>query len=122
MGNEVYQTRVIPLVRMEKKNRNGRVVEEKVDNLTVEEMNKMSCDPRMLWRNGDRVYMAEMPLTYRGTSVKWSLFYVFDELTAEEQEKYYSRSIVIPTTIKDVVQVYGESSKSVFTRRKKKSL
>ena len=67
----------------------------------------MSCDPRMLWRNADDVYIAEIPLAYRGTGVKWSLYYVYDELTEEEQQKYIDRVTTIPVTINSIVSVYG---------------
>lgn len=116
---KVYETRVIPFVKEEIKVKNGRISKKIVDNLSQSEIKNMSCEPRMLWENKEHVYMAEMPLAFNGcTSVKWSLYYVYDELTSEEQAKYFDRSIVIPTTIQSVVKVYGDSSKKVFSKRK----
>lgn len=119
IGKKIYDTRVIPFVKEEVRVKNGKVSKKIVDNLSQSEIRSMSCEPRMLWENKEHVYMAEMPLAYNGgTSVKWSLYYVFDELTSEEQAKYFDRSIVIPTTIESVVKVYGDSSKKVFSKRK----
>lgn len=121
MEKKVYDTRVIPFVKNDIKIKNGKEHKVIVDNLTREEIKNMSCEPRMLWENKEHVYMAEMPLTFNGgTGIKWSLYYVFDELTVEEQRKYFNRSIVIPTTIKSVVKVYGDSSKRFFGKMKTK--
>lgn len=123
MDKQIYDTRVVPFVIHQKEEKNGLVETRAVENLTQYEIDNMSCDPRMLWRNKERVYMAEMPLAFNeGTSVKWALYYLFDELTIEEQEKYLDRSIIIPTTIEKVVKVYDEKSKSFFgkIRRKKR--
>lgn len=79
----------------------------------------MSCEPRILWQNEEYIYMAEMPLSFSGgTSVKGYLYYVFAELTFEEQEKYFDRSIVIPTTVKNVVGIYDDSSKRFFDKKR----
>lgn len=116
---KVYDTRVIPFIREEQRVKNGRVSKKIVDNLSQSEIKNMSCEPRMLWENKEHVYMAEVPLAFNGgTSVKWSLYYVYDELTSEEQAKYFDRSIIIPTTIESVVKVYGDNSKKIFGRRK----
>jgi len=121
MEKEIYEIRVLPFIMVEEKNVNGKRYVEKIDNLSNDEIKNMSCEPRMFWQNAERMYMAEIPLTYKGgTGVKWSLFYVFDELTKEEQEKYFARTILIRTTEKDVVKVYGESSKSFFGKKKSK--
>lgn len=121
MEKETFSTRVIPFVRSVTKTKNGKTYKEVVDNLTSEERRNMSCEPRMLWERKDNVYVAEMPLSFKeGTGVKWVLCYVFDELTEEEQKKYFDRSIVITTTIKDVVKVYGESSKRFFGKTRTK--
>lgn len=116
---KVYDVRVVPFVLCERIEGTNRI--RKIDNLSNEEIRNMSCDPRMLWETQENVYVAEMPLTFKGgTGVKWSLYYVFSELTKEEQEKYYDRSIVISMTRPDVVQVYGEQSKRFFGKRKVK--
>lgn len=121
MEQEIYEVRVLPFVLEAEKMVNGKKYIERIDNLNNEEIKNMSCEPRMFWQRSNRTYMAEMPLTYKGgTSIKWSLLYVFEELTKEEQEKYFDRSITIYTTEKDVVKVYGESSKKFFGRIKTK--
>ena len=96
-NNKFYSMRVIPLV-IEKEfgdNRNSSIY---VDNLLNEEINNMSSEQRMLWHIGDQIYLAEKPLTYRGNEIRKKLYYVFDELTSEEQEKYFDRSIIINVT------------------------
>ena len=118
MEKKIYDTRVIPLVRYEKNEKNGKEVV--IDNLTVEERNNMSCAPRMLRENREHVYIAEMPLAFRGSGILGSLYYVFDELTKEEQERFFDRSIIIPTTIEKVVEVYDVSSKRIFSKKRTK--
>ena len=121
MEKGIYEVRVLPFVVVEEKMVDGKRYIEKRDNLTTDEIKNMSCDPRMLWQTAERIYVAEMPLAYNGgTGVKWSLLYVFNELTKEEQDKYFDRTIVIHTTEKNVVTVYGESSKRFFGKRKSK--
>lgn len=105
----IYQIKVIPLVIKK---------EEKIqDNLSQEEIESMSCDPRMLWRMGNNVYLSEMPLTYKGTKVKSSLYYVYNELTKEEQEKYKSRSTTITVT-KNKIEKINESKKRRLIKKK----
>lgn len=119
MSIDVYDTRVVPFVRYEKIQKNGKTYEVTIDNLTNDERKNMSCEPRMLWQNEEHIYMAEMPLSFsEGTSVKSYLYYVFAELTFEEQEKYFDRSIVIPTTVKNVVEIYDDSSKKIFGKKR----
>ena len=121
MEQEIYEIRVLPFVLLDEKIVNGKKYVERIDNLNNEEIKNMSCEPRMFWQKTDRTYMAEMPLAYKGgTGVKWSLLYVFEELTKEEQEKYFDRSVIIHTTEKDVVKVYGEASKKFFGKKKSK--
>lgn len=116
---KIYDVRVVPFVLCKKNEETGKII--KIDNLSNKEIKNMSCDPRMLWETQENVYVAEMPLTFNGgTGVKWSLYYVFSELTQEEQEKYYDRSIIISMTRPNVVQVYGEESKKFFGKRKVK--
>lgn len=117
---KVYDMRVIPFVKEEKIVRKGKVLSVTVNNLTKEERESISSEPRILWENADHVYMAEMPLTYNeGINIKSSLYYVFDELTSEEQERFFDKSIVIPTTKPTVVKVYGEDSKKFFSGKKR---
>lgn len=122
MDKKVYNTRVVPFVIYSKRIVNGREHTIAIENLTTEEIKNMSCEPRMLFETKEHTYMVEMSLTFHGgTSVKWSLYYVFDELTKVEQEKYFDRSIVIPTTIEKVVPMDGKSSKKYFGKKKKKT-
>lgn len=114
-----YETRIVPFVRYETINKNGKEMEIAVDNLTSQEVSKMSCEPRIFRRIGKRQYIAENPLIFNGgTSIRGLLCYVFSELTEEEQNEFMDRSIVIQTTEPEVVIVYGEESKKIFGKRK----
>ena len=120
MEKKIYDTRVIPYVKKEVRKRKGKEYEVTVHTLNKEERENLSCKPRMLWKNKEQVYVAEMPLVYNeGNGVNGLLYYVFYELTQEEQEKYYDRSTTIPMTKESVVQVYGEESKRLFNPKKK---
>ena len=114
-NNKFYSMRVIPLV-IEKESGDNRNSSIYVDNLL--EINNMSSEQRMLWHIGDQIYLAEKPLTYRGNEIRKKLYYVFDELTSEEQEKYFDRSIIINVTRDYVVTVYDDNSKRLFPKKK----
>lgn len=116
-NNKFYSMRVIPLV-IEKESGDNRNSSIYVDNLLNEEINNMSSEQRMLWHIGDQIYLAEKPLTYRGNEIRKKLYYVFDELTSEEQEKYFDRSIIINVTRDYVVTVYDDNSKRLFSKKK----
>lgn len=116
-NNKFYSMRVIPLV-IEKESGDNRNSSIYVDNLLNEEINNMSSEQRMLWHIGDQVYLAEKPLTYRGNEIRKKLYYVFDELNSEEQEKYFDRSIIINVTRDYVVTVYDDNSKRLFPKKK----
>lgn len=116
-NNKFYSMRVIPLV-IEKESGDSRNSSIYVDNLLNEEINNMSSEQRMLWHIGDQIYLAEKPLTYRGNEIRKKLYYVFDELTSEEQEKYFDRSIIINVTKDHVVTVYDDNSKRLFPKKK----
>ena len=116
-NNKFYSMRVIPLV-IEKESDDNRNSSIYVDNLLNEEINNMSSEQRMLWHIGDQIYLAEKPLTYRGNEIRKKLYYVFDELTSEEQEKYFDRSIIINVTRDYVVTVYDDNSKRLFPKKK----
>lgn len=116
-NNKFYSMRVIPLV-IEKESDDNRNSSIYVDNLLNEEINNMSSEQRMLWHIGDQIYLAEKPLTYRGNEIRKKLYYVFDELTSEEQEKYFDRSIIINVTKDHVVTVYDDNSKRLFPKKK----
>lgn len=100
---KIYEINTLPIIKRSK---------EKpyhfYENITIEEIRNMSCEPRMLWDFGDKVYFAELPLTYRGESVSRSLFYIYDELNQEEQEKYAEKTVTIKTTRPDVVMIYDK--------------
>ena len=120
MEKKIYDTRVIPYVKKEVRKRKGKEYEVTVHTLNKDERESLSCKPRMLWENNEHVYVAEMPLVYNeGNGVKGLLYYVFNELTPEEQEKYFDRSTIIPMTKESVVLVYGEESKRLFNTKKK---
>ena len=116
-NNKFYSMRVIPLV-IEKESGDNRNSSIYVDNLLNEEINNMSSEQRMLWHIGDQIYLAEKPLIYRGNEIRKKLYYVFDELTSEEQEKYFDRSIIINATRDYVVTVYDDNSKRLFSKKK----
>lgn len=116
-NNKFYSMRVIPLV-IEKESGDNRNSSIYVDNLLNEEINNMSSEQRMLWHIGDQIYLAEKPLTYRGNEIRKKLYYVFDELNSEEQEKYFDRSIIINVTKDHVVTVYDDNSKRLFPKKK----
>ena len=116
-NNKFYSMRVIPLV-IEKESGDNRNSSIYVDNLLNEEINNMSSEQRMLWHIGDQIYLAEKPLTYRGNEIRKKLYYVFDVLNSEEQEKYFDRSIIINVTRDYVVTVYDDNSKRLFPKKK----
>lgn len=123
MEKEIYYTRVLPLVRYETINgKNGKKHTVAVDNLSSKEVLALPEEKaRMLWNNGNDLYVAEQPLSYHeGMSIKFSIVYLFDELSKEEQAKYYERTIVLPLTIKPVVKIYDDNSKRFFPKRKSK--
>ena len=121
MEKEIYYTRVLPLVKyIVKKDKNGKEYTDVIDNLSREERLALSEEKaRMLWNNGTDLYVAEQPLSYHeGMSTKFSIVYLFDELSKDEQTKYYERTIVLPLTIKPVVKIYDDNSKRFFPKRK----
>lgn len=119
MEKEIYYTRVLPLIRYEEYVYNGKKQILTLDNLTREELLSLSDEKaRMLWSFGEELYVAEQPLALKtGKSMKFSIVYLYDELTEEEKIKYYDRTIVLPLTKKPVVQIYGENSKRFFSRK-----
>lgn len=120
--NKIYYTRVLPLVKYVKTIKNGKEYTECLDNLSSSEIKSLpSTKARMLWDEGDELYLAEQPLFHRGgTGIKFSVVFLYDELTKEEQEKYYDRTILLPLTREFVIQVYGEKSKRVFPIKKRR--
>lgn len=102
----VYNMRVVPLVRKNVVTINGKRKSVIVDNLSREEIRNMSCEARMLERKNNDIYFTELPINYHGSTIRWSLFYLYDELNDDEKEKYSSRTINIPVTIETVVKLY----------------
>ena len=88
------------------------IVEE---NISMNEIRNMSCEPRMLIRKDDDVYFTELPINYHGTKMRWSIFYLYDELNDLEKERFASRTITIPVTVDSVVRLYTNK-----VRKKKK--
>ena len=104
---DVYNNiRVIPLVKRITTIDNGKRRDIIMDNLSREEIRNMSCAPRMLEKRDDDVYFTELPINYHGSKVRWSLFYLYDELNDLEKEKFSSRTIYIPVTVNSVVRLY----------------
>lgn len=119
MEEKLYSIRIVPFVKYISKENNGVTYEDVEDNISSEEIKNMSCEPRIFRRKGDLVYLAEIPLAFKGgTGVKGFLCYVFDELTKEEQNKYMDRSVIFNTNVETVVQVYGDESKRFFGKKR----
>lgn len=120
-NNKIYNTRVLPLVRYVQKEKNGKKYTDAIENLTKEELASNGDKARMLWDMGDELYIAEMPLAYKGgTSIKSSIVFMYDELPLELQEKYFDRTVVLPLTRETVTKIYGERSKTVFPTKTKR--
>ena len=100
-----YEIKVLPLVKTMEIEKKGKKYITKIDVLTSKEMKDMSCEPRMLLRNGDDSYscVAQLPPVYKGTGIKWTLFYLAADLTEEEVIKYADRFITITVTVPEVV-------------------
>lgn len=111
----MFDVKVIPLIKREIIIENDKIKENIIENLSRDEIKNMSCKPRMLNRNSEDIYFAELPIQYHGTKIKWSLFYIFDELTDEEKIKYDQRSDYISVTKETVVELYTKK-----VRKKKK--
>lgn len=119
MENKIYNTRVLPLIKYVESEQSGKKHVDVVDNLSKEELLSLPSEKaRMLWDNGSDMYIAERPLSYKqGMSIKFSIVYLFDELSNEEQQKYFDRTIILPLTKEPVIRVYGENSKRFFPKR-----
>lgn len=91
---DIFDIRVIPLVKRVFDDSGSRVIE----NLSRDEIRNMSCEPKMLHRNSEGVFFSFLPPTYHDTCIKWSLFYLYDDLNDYEKELYFDRTEVISTT------------------------
>lgn len=119
-----YIVKAIPFIIKEYKD--GKIVSKRYS-LTDKETKEMSCDPRILWDRHDNVYdgtfFSELPLSYHGKDkLKDSLYYIYDEMTDEEKEKYKDLVVEVEVTIPGVVSVYRkeEKDKKVKVRKRKK--
>ena len=112
---DIYNMRVIPLVKRITTMENGKEKTTIIDNLSRDELRNMSCEPRMLIRKDDDVYFTELPINYHGTKMRWSIFYLYDELNDLEKERFASRTITIPVTVDSVIKLYTNK-----VRKKKK--
>lgn len=106
MEKDVYYTRVLPFARL---------TNEEIKSLPV-------TSAKMYWEFGDERYISEMPLHYKqGTSIKYSLVYLFDELSDEDQERFFDRTEILSLTREGTVKIYGEKSKGIHPKRRVKS-
>lgn len=119
MEKEVCYTRIVPFVKYETKMKNGKKSEIAIDNLSGDEVKKMSRDPVILEKSEDTYILYETPLRFRGTGLRLRLCYLFDDLTKEEQERFFDRSEVIPTISSRTVSYIEESSKGKTRKRTK---
>lgn len=119
MEKEIYNTRVLPLIKYVESEQNGKRRVDVIDNLSKEELLSLPSEKaRMLWTSESDMYVAERPLSYReGMSIKFSIVFLYDELSVEDKQKYFSRTIILPLTREPVIKVYGENSKRIFPRR-----
>lgn len=115
MEKEVIEMRVVPYVRIETIIKNGKEHHVKVDNLSTDEIRKMSVKmPKILEKNSEGIYVLdETSVTFRGTGLRMLLCFDFTELTEEEQLKYFSRSIVVPVIVKTGEKVVAKAKKKI---------
>ena len=118
MENKIYNTRVLPLKKYVESEQNGKRRVDVKDNLSREELLSLPSEKaRMLWTSGSDMYVAECPLSYKeGMSIKFSIVYLYDELSTEDKQKYYDRTIMLPLTKGPVIKVYDENSQSFFPK------
>ncbi len=112
---DIYNMRVVPLVKRITTMEKGKEKTTIIDNLSRDEIRNMSCEPRMLEKRNDDVYFTELPINYNCYKLIFYLFYIYDELNDLEKEKFSSRTIYIPVTVDSVVRLYTNK-----VRKKKK--
>ena len=112
---DIYIMRVIPLIKRITTMEKGKEKTTIIDNLSRDEIRNMSCEPRMLEKRDDDVYFTELPINYHCSKVRWSIFYLYDELNDLEKERFASRTITIPVTVDSVIKLYTNK-----VRKKKK--
>jgi len=110
---DVCELRILSYTRSERKIKNGKEYRVEIDNLSNKEIRAMSCQPRMLWMNNGVNCLEELPPSMRGcTGIKWSICYVFSDLSEEEQIKYFDRSIIIPVSSESIKKLEEEKIKN----------
>lgn len=114
MEKEIINMRVVPFVRDEKIVKNGKTSFTKVDNLSSEEIRKMSVVPQIFEKSSDGEYVLDKTMIrFKGTGLRMLLCYVYSDLTLEEQQKYLDRSIVLPVTVKSETKTTTHVKKMV---------
>lgn len=91
----------------------------KLDSRTIGSISHL---PKMLIRTADgKYYLSDIPLVSRETGIRWQLYYIYDELTPEEQErlKDYVVTITIDGSMSSVVKIPDGKDKKRQKRRKK---
>ena len=111
--SDVYNMRVVPLMRKINIVKDGKTKSIVEENISMNEIRNMSCEPRMLIRKDDDVYFTELPINYHGTKMRWSIFYLYDELNDLEKERFASRTITIPVTVDSVTSGVESTVNSV---------
>ena len=112
--SDVYNMRVVPLMRKINIVKDGKT-KSIVESHCLHTICTSGCEPRMLIRKDDDVYFTELPINYHGTKMRWSIFYLYDELNDLEKERFASRTITIPVTVDSVIKLYTNK-----VRKKKK--
>lgn len=112
--------RIIPFIRTEKRIKNGKEYEVKVDNLSNAESRMIDCLPKMLVRDASNNYyvMTDLPITYRGTGIKWYLCYDFDDLSPEEQELFADRTVEVTVVVEKKTETKTDADRNTLRRKK----
>lgn len=91
----------------------------KLDSRTIGSISHL---PKMLIRTADGKYhLSDIPLVSRETGIRWQLYYIYDALTPEEQDrlKDYVVTITIDGSMSSVVKIPDGKGKKRQKRRKK---
>lgn len=106
--------RVVPFVIEKQIIKNGRPQYVKVDNLSSEEIRKMSIVPQIFEKNNTGEYVLDKTMIrFKGTGLRMLLCYVYNDLTLEEQQRYLDRSIVLPVIFKNEIKTTTQVKKRV---------
>ncbi len=78
--------------------------------------------PKMLICTADGKYhLSDIPLVSRTTGIRWQLYYIYDELTPELQERL-KKYVVTITIDESMGSAVGRSDKNRKKRRKNKNI